>query len=481
MPFVKRTLPLVVATLVIWAGMGGFGTGQSANSADVGQWAGPYDWPGLPIHISVLPTGKVLFWGGVAGAGETTYLWDPETHPQNGTFLTIPNATTDLFCSGHALLPDGQLLVTGGHIADAVGMKDTNIFDVMLGTWNKVNDMNAGRWYPTNTTLPSGEMLVLGGSIDRTAGMNKLPQVWQVGGGWRDLITALRSLPYYPWMHVASNGKAFYAGWGKSTRYLNTAGLGAWTTVGNSNFGTRDYGSSVLYQIDKVLIVGGGITPTATAEVIDLSQPQPLWRYVTPMAYARRHMNATLLPDGTVLVTGGTSGTGFNNASGKVFAAELWDPATETWATMASAQIPRLYHSVALLLPDGRVLSGGGGRQAAKGEVDRRNVELYSPPYLFKGPRPLITSAPTTVTYNQSFFVETPDAANVTAVTWIRLGSVTHAFNMHQRINALTFSSGASGLTVTAPASANLAPPGHYMLFLLMNGVPSVAKIIRIY
>ncbi|TMI03992.1 MAG: DUF1929 domain-containing protein, partial [Betaproteobacteria bacterium] len=151
----------------------------------------------------------------------------------------------------------------------------------------------------------------------------------------------------------------------------------------------------------------------------------------------------------------------------------MWDPATESWTTMASAQAVRLYHSAALLLPDGRVLTTGGD--------DITQVELYSPPYLFAGARPTITSAPAVVSFGQSYFVETPDAANIAKVRWIRLGSVTHAFNMNQRINSLSFSQAPGGLNVVSPSNPNLAPPGHYLLFILnANGVPSIAKIVQL-
>jgi hypothetical protein len=141
-----------------------------------------------------------------------------------------------------------------------------------------------------------------------------------------------------------------------------------------------------------------------------------------------------------------------------VFAAEIWDPATENWTTMGSAQIPRLYHSAVVLLPDGRLLSTGGNGYP--------QTEVYEPPYLFKGSRPTINSAPASISYGQTFFVETPDVASITQVTWIRLPSTTHAFNMNQRINRLSFSQVAGGLNVVAPSNANLAPPGHYMLFI---------------
>ena len=222
--------------------------------------------------------------------------------------------------------------------------------------------------------------------------------------------------------------------------------------------------------------------PKNTAEVIDLNAASPSWRAVGSMQFGRRHLNATLLPDGKVLVTGGTAAPGFNDPSGQVDAAELWDPATENWTTLASdnPQIPRVYHSAALLLPDGRVLSTGGNFVP--------DTEIYSPPYLFKGTRPTITSAPASVAYGQSFFVGTPNAATISKITMLRLSSVTHAFNQSQYINELSFSQTTGGLNVTAPSAPTaigpppvVAPPGYYLLFILNgSGVPSVAKFVRL-
>ena len=165
--------------------------------------------------------------------------------------------------------------------------------------------------------------------------------------------------------------------------------------------------------------------------------------------------NTTLLPDGTVLVTGGTSGPGFDNRDTPVYAAELWDPVTETLTTLASASIPRGYHSSTVLLPDGRVLSNGSD--------DRREVEIFSPPYLLKGTtRPSMTGVPASIGYGQRFAVQGAQAKGVAKVTLIRLASVTHAFNMDQRLNTLQFTSGTAknSIDLTAPANPNLAPPG---------------------
>ena len=180
-----------------------------------------------------------------------------------------------------------------------------------------------------------------------------------------------------------------------------------------------------MYEPGKVLLVGGADPPLASAEVIDLNQQSPAWRRVGDMATPRRQLNATVLPDSTVLITGGSSGAGFNNASAPVYPAERWNPASEQFTTLASATRYRGYHSIALLLPDGRVLSSGGDNEP--------NAEVFSPPYLFQGARPVVTSVPSTISYGQSFFVTTPDAASIAAVTLIRLSSVTHSFNMNQR------------------------------------------------
>jgi hypothetical protein len=190
-------------------------------------------------------------------------------------------------------------------------------------------------------------------------------------------------------------------------------------------------------------------------------------------------LNATILPDGKVLVTGGTSGTGFSDEASAVHAAELWDPDSEKWTVMASQSVNRVYHSTSLLLKDGRVLSTGSGDAA--GNTNHYDAEIFSPPYVFKGARPSISSAPLTVNYGEPFFVGTANATSITRVTWVRLGSVTHAFDMNQRFNELTFVRTTGGLTVKAPTDPNLAPPGHYFLFILNgNGVPSIARIVRI-
>jgi hypothetical protein len=239
-----------------------------------------------------------------------------------------------------------------------------------------------------------------------------------------------------------------------------------------------------MYETGRILIMGGSrtgdlLSPTNSAEVIDLNRSPLAWRTVASMQYPRLDHNVTILPTGDVLVTGGTS-IGPNEAAGAVHAAEVWSPQTETWTTLASNSVNRMYHSTSILLPDGRVLLAGSGE--GKKAASEFSAEFFSPPYLFQGPRPVITGAPTSVAYGGTFAVSTPDAASIAQVTLVRLGSTTHAFDQNQRLARLSFSTTATGVSVRAPANGNLAPPGHYMLVLVNgDGVPSVARIIRIH
>ena len=190
----------------------------------------------------------------------------------------------------------------------------------------------------------------------------------------------------------------------------------------------------------------------------------PAWADVAPMKYRRAYHTLTVLPDGKVLATGGQNGTDGVDETTGVLPAEMWDPDTNSWTTMASSRRPRLYHSSAVLLPDGRVLLAGGG---AYGQARTRSSgEIYSPPYLFKGPRPQVTDAPGSVHYGQSFTVDTPDASRVQKVSLVHMGSVTHNVDMDQRFLNLPMTAGNGQVSINGPQNANVAPPGYYMVFL---------------
>ena len=481
-----RQLAVVIFAAAVLAGSGcgnesGEYTAEGASgalrapaAARAGSWGPVLTWPVSAVNAHLLPDGRVLFWGD-HHEGTMPFTWDPATN--HVSELTPPG--WNLFCAGHTLLADGTLLVAGGHLGDDndVGAPSAGTFAPGADTWTRLPDMNAGRWYPSVTVLPNGEAVVVSGMI--TAGhLNPVPEVLDpLARTWRELAGASREVNDYPRQFAAPNGKLFVAGPAPVALWLDTSGEGTWTTGPSSAFGYRWEENAVLLD-GKVLIAGGGDPPTATAEIIDLRDPAAGWTPVAPMSSPRRYANATILPDGTVLVTGGTSGPGYNNAAAAVRAAEVYDPTKNSWTVLASQDGYRGYHSTALLLPDGRVLTAGG--EGFTREEKIRTAQIFSPPYLFKGPRPVIASAPADIHAEGTFSVGTSQPMTIRRVALIRLGSVTHAFDMSQRYVMLTFRASQAGLTVSAPPLPD-APPGHYMLFLVnAAGIPSVARIVKL-
>ncbi|HEU4414788.1 MAG TPA: carboxypeptidase regulatory-like domain-containing protein, partial [Candidatus Angelobacter sp.] len=423
------------------------------------------------MHTTLLPDGRVFFISYYTESLQP-HIWDPVSN----TFSATASSSYELFCAGHTSLADGRVFLAGGHVADYVGYAHAMIYDAGANTFTSVPDMNEGRWYPTTTLLQNGDVLVVSGDVNSNTNVDPLPQVYQFAtNSWRNLTSAQLSLPLYPNMLVAPNGKVFNAGPSRQTRYLDTTGAGAWSNVAALNFtGFRDYAPALMYDNGKVAVIGGADPPTATAEVIDLNAATPVWKYTGSMHYPRRQHNAVILPDGKALIVGGSSGSGFDNSSTPVLPTEMWDPATGQFTVMASIAAYRGYHSTAILLPDGRVLSAGGN-------VGGPNAQVYSPPYLFAGARPSIGSAPTSAGYGQTVFIGTPDAANVSQVTWLRASSTTHTNDMSGRFLRLNFTKTSTGLNVTMPANANLSPPGYYLLFILnATGVPSVGSMVQL-
>jgi len=449
--------------------------------ASTGQWSAPFDLGIVAVNSVLLHTGKVLMFSGSFASTFVERVWDPVT----GAITLVPNPFSNLFCSGQAQLPDGRVMVVGGFDSASLGAPNASIFDPVSETWSAAPNMAFRRWYPTATGLPDGRLLVTSGGQTCLTCLADLPEIYDPATGrFSTLTTARLAVPYYPFMFVLPDGSVLDAGSNEQPVATSRLSLttGSWSSVDPI---VKDGHSAAMYLAGKILKSGtaadSGTTgvAAATAFVLDMTQPSPAWRQVASMAQARAFHNSTLLPDGTVIVTGGGSTLDGHDVTKAVFAAELWSPTTETWRTLASASVPRLYHSTALLLPDGRVLSAGSGNDS--GAVDQTRGQIFSPPYLFKGPRPTITLAPDVIAYGGPFSVQTPDAASIASVSLIRLGAVTHAFDEDQRFLPLAFTASPGALSIQAPANANLAPPGYYMLFLVgSNGVPSVASFVRL-
>jgi hypothetical protein len=443
-----------------------------------------------PVHIAVTHTGKVLV---VAGSGnvatETNFraaVWDPAA----GTIPTQPVAW-DMFCNAIVALPDGRLLVNGGTLQydPFHGQPRNTAFDPDLGVFSDLENMAHGRWYPTVTALGDGSVMTFSG-LNESGNTNTAVEIYTPGTGWSAEVPAGWTPPLYPRMHLLPDGRIFYSGSGTGSRFFNPV-THAWTgVVATTKYtGTRTYGTSVLLPLTpangytpRVMIMGGGSPATATTEIIDLSAPTPQWQFGPAMSQPRIEMNATILPNGKVLAMGGS--TNDEDAGTASLRADLYDPATNTFSPAGSNLFPRLYHSGSLLLPDATVMLTGGN--PARGSYEQR-TEIYSPPYLFNGDgtpaaRPTITDVSSSaLTYGGTFQVFAPAAASIGSVVLVRPGASTHAFDMEQRLVGLSFTAGAGVLNVTAPPNGNIAPPGYYMLFALTSaGVPSVATFVHV-
>jgi hypothetical protein len=235
------------------------------------------------------------------------------------------------------------------------------------------------------------------------------------------------------------------------------------------------------------MMFGGGDPATNTTEVIDLSAGSPSWTARANMSTGRLQMNAVLLPNGKVLLSGGSVNNETPDTLGKT--ADLYDPSTNVMGSGGTASYSRLYHSTAFLLPDATVASLGSN-PGARGKYVTA-IEIYTPPYLYDSNDNLVTTGRPSITgvpggpigYGSGFSVTYTSSSPIASAVLARPGSTTHAFDMDQRIVGLCGASpqpactGSGTLSLTAPPNGNIAPPGFYMLFLLDSaGVPSKAQ-----
>lgn len=455
------------------------------DPAQIGRVSAPIPFPTVAVHAILLHTGEVLMFSGNSSTSNTTaaYLWNPVAN----TFTSVPLSTTNMFCAGHAALPDGRMLVVGGDeiSGGALGVADANLFDPVTKTWTRLPHMAFRRWYPTATALPDGRVLVTGGGDFCFTCYVGIPEIYDPAtNSWTQLTAANNPVPFYPYMFLLPDGRVIDVGADEHPVVAQVLDLTtqSWSVVDPN---LLNGGSAVMYAPGKILKSGSSTSnpnnntlSVATAYVLEMTQPNPAWRQVASMIFPRVFRTLTLLPDGNVVVTGGSLKSNNTDPTQAVHEVEMWSPQTEQWRTMARTQVPRFYHSTGLLLPDATVLVSGSGHSSG---LNQNNGEIYSPPYLFRGPRPVIASAPTSIQYDTSFQVDTPQAADIASVVLMRPGAVTHTFDQEQRRAVLTFQLNGNGLQVTAPSDARLAPPGYYMLFLInSSGVPSVSVFVRL-
>ncbi len=452
-----------------------------------GQWGALQTFPMVAISSILMDNGNFVFWDGWQQP-EPTEVWNPAA-PQ--TFTTI-NAPDSVFCDGAAQLPDGRIIVIGGYgglSTGQIGIVDTNIFDPATNTWTRVANMHTPRWYPTLTELSDGRYVAISGNSTNENTWADTPEVYDpTANTWTALSKISTSAVHeaeYPFSYLIPNGNVLTIGPSEDvTDEMNVANQ-TWTPVGGQSGVVN--GSSVQYLPGKILYSGGAASVTTpspaqtTTAVLDTTAGTPVWRQTSPMLNARMYHTLTMLANGQVLAVGGANTSDQNVITTGVLPTEIWDPATQMWSAAAPIAAARNYHSTAVLMPDGRVLVAGGGHPSSLGDPGQASAQIYSPSYLFNGARPTITSAPSSTTYGSSISVQTPDAASITSVNLVSLGTDTHQIDMNQHFVPLSFTAGSGSLNVTMPASSAVAPPGHYMLFILnKQGTPSVASIIGI-
>ncbi len=485
------------------AATGFYGYAQSAiermglvcyeDPAFAGRWSSRIDWPHIAIHSVMLSDGKLLTYGtggsGIQGAMEYN-VWDPTLGIGQTSHKNIQgNAQVDSFCSAASLLPDtGNVLIPGGDARplgrNNVGIRDATLFDAVTQTVSGANDMNHERWYPTSTTLPSGDILVSAGR-DGDAVFTETPEVYSTANGtWRLLNNASMSAYqfFYPRQFVIPNGKVFGVS-GRAMYIMSTDGNGSINDVGQlpgHSFGTS--ATAAMFEPGKIIHAGGFSNHGIGAVVIDVTSGTPSVSRTEDLAQPRRAWATTvLLADGKVMMVGGSYEV--NDDITASHGTEVWDPDTGKWIQYSRHELSRLYHSTATLLMDGRVLLAGGG---SPGPLNNRNGEIFSPPYLYDkngtlADRPIVSYAPDKATWGQSVDIRTGNNGDIEKITLVKTGSTTHGFNMDQRFLELDFALNANALSVTMPASGNVAPPGYYMMFAHnANGTPSHAHMVQL-
>jgi hypothetical protein len=471
----------------------------SADPGISGKWSSVIGTQVVPIFQAMLPNGKVLMWDSVGDNAAENYpnhtftraqVWSPTAN----TFKRVDVAGYNIFCAGFAHLPNGNILVAGGNANSALaGIVQTHIFNWQTETWSRGPNMASGRWYPSVAQVANGEQIIIGGGPSRA-------EVYQANNTLRALTGFTSySARLYPFLISRPDVQIGLIGPTTGMQTIFTPGVGTITATGTRDTIYRDYGSFATYDIGRSLVVGGGVVneggltnvPTKSSVVVNSNTPVPTVAPSGAMSQGRRQHNATVLADGSVLVTGGlTKGGGTVDLNNAITSAELWNPATGAWTLLASAARIRQYHSTATLLPDGRVMTGGGGVSEISQQVGylEKNVEYFSPPYLYKkdgsgalAARPTISTAPASVGINSAFSITSSQAAGIRKVGLVGLSDVTHGMDQSQRYIPLKFTVSGTTLNVTSPPTSGVAPPGHYMLFITdAAGVPSVAKFIQV-
>ena len=491
----KAFLLLVTMTVV----------GATNRQLQTSSWEGPYNTSVVGAGAANLPGGKVLlfsgqletYWG--RGGSTMTVLWDPSDNTM--VQETVTTNSHNFFCPGTSNLADGRVMITGGRDS-----YKTTIYNATTGEWTAGADMNINRGYQAQTVLANGDVFVLGGSwgVSTDERGDKNGEVWSSeSNSWR-LLPGVPDDPFltndaqgvyrsdnHMWLFLAPNNNVFHAGPSQHMHWITTDGSGS---VTNSTLRGNDddamNGNALMYDIGKILTVGGAphyqyrqATGSKRAYIIDINGDEAKVSRTGKMNSKRTLANCVLLPSGEVVVLGGMSRAILFSDDGSADAPEIWSPKTGLWTKLKRMSVPRTYHSVALLLKDGRIMTAGGG--LCNCDVDHPDLEIFTPPYLYGengqlAERPIIESAPSVVGAGQRFTV-TMDSPDDHTFALVRLSSVTHSVNNDSRRIPLSATRSGSVFELTVPPNPSVALAGAYYLFAMNEaGVPSIGEDILI-
>lgn len=465
-----------------------------------GEWSPLVPLPLVPSSAAHLPNGKLLFWASSnkfsVGAGGATHTSEFDPATLEATDRRVNETGHDMYCAGIANLVDGSIFVSGGDKSDK-----TSTFDALKARWAAAASMNMARCHSTLAALGDGTVLADGG-FDGSNQADKNPEIWSDANGWRRLRGILPAAAQsggaevddggerQSWLLTAPNGRVLRAGPGQAMNWIDTRGNGALAPAGlRGDDEVAQRGNMVMYDVGRALKVGGSPAPqdapaSRGAYLIDVNAGISV-RKLAPMAYPRVNGNAVVLPNGQVMIIGGQTFAKPLSDDFAVLPAELWDPMTERFTTLPPMGVARNENSVALLLPDARVLSAGGGLCGTGCGTNHADAQVYTPHYLLNpdgsaADRPVLKSVPAKAGQGTEITVTTDSTVGSFAL--IRLSSVSHATNNDQRRIPLRFRlNGDNTYELAIPSNPNVVLPGYYMLFAMSErGVPSISKMIQI-
>ncbi len=473
------------------------------NPAQTGTWGPLVPWPVVPVSMANLPDGRVL---GFSGSERTTWpsteqtysaIWDPES----GTFEDLFQQGHNMFCAHLAMTDQGEVFVNGGR--NSTNSPWTTLFDYRDNRWQPIQNMaSGGRWYPVTNALPTGEIITSMGSASNL----RNPEKWSRNNSWQvlnnvDYVDMRQTFDgtsgarrWWAILSVAPTGELFHYWNAQENHFIDTSGTGA-VRPGNAIVDVdQPTGVAIQYDAGRMIMTGGnqgsrvGHGNNERAYTIDLNGSAPVVQQTQAMRAGRTYHNLVPLPDGSVIALGGSRYSGAFNNLGAVYPAEIWDPQSGEWVLTAPAGAPRTYHSTAVLLTDGRVLSAGGGYGSGNEFLNgssHQNGQVFTPPYLYDpdgtlADRPAIANAPGVIRAGQSFNVTA--SSNTRRFSMVRMGATTHAVNTDSRFLWLdTVDNGNGSYTLTPHANPNVLMPGYWMMFGLdANDVPSEAHVVRV-